>query len=345
MLRFAMITLSNPAKPHVKPMEFKAIVTDGDFGLAIGSNIAAKLELEQIDLRSVAEAGKPSPYLVPYVGPLRVTCGGKDVFTGALNCINGVAIGAQVAKELHLDTKVQMGEGVGEGLVPFGLAPQAESKESLAKKILIKENVVDKVICQKICDFVREQKRNKTGVEAVAKSIMPGAESYKQGRDHARDAFYIETQTIEPMLGELFHKLVTQHIMPFFGIAIESWERPQLLSYEKGGKYEPHADGESKVDKPGGKKIWQRVHNRDVSILLYLNDEFTGGNLRFPDFNITITPKPGLLVSFPSTGDYVHGAEPTESGDRMLLVTWAAIEGTARMMEEGNHSVYRKSFE
>jgi hypothetical protein len=344
MLRFANIVLSNPAKPELPAILLKAVVTDGDFGLAIGPHIADKLELKKIDLREVKEIGKKSAILVPYVGPVRVTCGGKEAFAGAINCVNGVVIGAQLAKELHLDIDVQMGSGFGEGLVAFGMSEKPESKDELIKKILIKESVIDVGTCKRIVDFAKEQKRKQTGVEVVKNSIMPGAEAFKKSEHHARDAFSIRTDSLEPLLRSVFYTVMHEHVSPFIGRSIESWERPQLLSYERGGKYDPHADGELSVGKPGGKRVWQRLHNRDVSILLYLNTEFTGGDLTFPDFDITITPKPGLLVAFPSTADYLHGAQPTLSGDRMVLVTWAAIEGTPRMMGEGKNDVLMSSF-
>ncbi len=36
---------------------------------------------------------------------------------------------------------------------------------------------------------------------------------------------------------------------------------------------------------------------RDYSALAYLNADFTGGELVFPDVDVVIIPKPGLLVS------------------------------------------------
>ena len=39
---------------------------------------------------------------------------------------------------------------------------------------------------------------------------------------------------------------------------------------------------------------------RDYSALAYLNADFTGGELVFPDVDVVIIPKPGLLVGFPS---------------------------------------------
>ena len=70
-------------------------------------------------------------------------------------------------------------------------------------------------------------------------------------------------------------------------------------------------------------------HNRDVSVLLYLNDKFSGGNLHFPTQNVEIRPEPGLFVAFPSS--YLHAALPVDSGERLVIVSWSAAIGTSRI--------------
>jgi Rps23 Pro-64 3,4-dihydroxylase Tpa1-like proline 4-hydroxylase len=58
----------------------------------------------------------------------------------------------------------------------------------------------------------------------------------------------------------------------------------------------------------------------DISALLYLNEDFTGGDLVFPDHDIRITPKAGTFVFFMGTEDYHHTVEKILSGHREALV-------------------------
>jgi hypothetical protein len=51
--------------------------------------------------------------------------------------------------------------------------------------------------------------------------------------------------------------------------------------------------------------------HRDYTGLAYLNDDFKGGELVFPNRDVIITPKPGLLVGFPSNHKFVR--HPTAS--------------------------------
>ncbi len=34
----------------------------------------------------------------------------------------------------------------------------------------------------------------------------------------------------------------------------------------------------------------------------------------------------GMLAAFPSSAEFCHGAEPTESGERLVLVSWATFK-------------------
>lgn len=51
-----------------------------------------------------------------------------------------------------------------------------------------------------------------------------------------------------------------------------------------------------------------------MSIVIYINDDYNGGNLRFVDHDFEIKPKAGSLLFFPSTSDYEHGVLPVEEG-------------------------------
>lgn len=102
---------------------------------------------------------------------------------------------------------------------------------------------------------------------------------------------------------------------------IKNIENPQFLYYTVGGKYDVHNDSEDWVN---GKLT--RVCDRDVTILIYLNQNFHGGELIFPDYGVTITPKTGMIISFPSYIEFSHRVNPITIGERFNLVTWIETE-------------------
>jgi len=58
-----------------------------------------------------------------------------------------------------------------------------------------------------------------------------------------------------------------------------------------------------------------------VSSILYLNDDYEGGELWFPYLDIKWKPKMGDMVFFPSTYIYAHASMPVTSGTKYSAVT------------------------
>lgn len=57
------------------------------------------------------------------------------------------------------------------------------------------------------------------------------------------------------------------------------------------------------------------------SCTLFLNDDFTNGNLVFPAIEAEIKPERNKLVIFPSTKNYVHGSRPLK-GVKNCFCSW-----------------------
>lgn len=90
---------------------------------------------------------------------------------------------------------------------------------------------------------------------------------------------------------------------------IKNTEPYTLLRYSGGEQYGFHYDGGT------GSK-------RSISVLIYLNDDYKGGEIEFPNFNLKIKPKSGTLILFPSNYAYGHIAHPVTSGEKYVIVTW-----------------------
>lgn len=86
-------------------------------------------------------------------------------------------------------------------------------------------------------------------------------------------------------------------------------EEYQLLKYSGGQHYDAHYDGGT-------------GSGRAVSPILYLNDDYEGGEIEFVNFGIKIKPKAGSLLVFPSSYPYRHIAHPVTSGTKYAIVTW-----------------------
>jgi hypothetical protein len=96
----------------------------------------------------------------------------------------------------------------------------------------------------------------------------------------------------------------------------------------RGESHVPHADNERRER---GRWVPNHTLQRDYTALAYLNDDFTGGELVFPDRDVVIAPKPGLLVGFPGNHKFVHAVPKIISGKRYSLPIWFTVNSAKAM--------------
>jgi hypothetical protein len=78
------------------------------------------------------------------------------------------------------------------------------------------------------------------------------------------------------------------------------WSRElELIKWLDGSVLLPHYDGDSPED-----ALPPPQDTAKIASLIYLNDDYEGGEIGFPDYDIKISPKPGDLVIFPYF--YIH---------------------------------------
>lgn len=120
---------------------------------------------------------------------------------------------------------------------------------------------------------------------------------------------------------ELLNKAIFKygrHLQSLHGITMRKWVS---------GEYqEQHSDTES-IDENGALNPFPEnissgeipLFISDYSAYIYLNDDFDGGELFFPDHRITIKPQAGSAVVFPSGNMYMHGVKKVNSGLRYTV--------------------------
>ena len=64
------------------------------------------------------------------------------------------------------------------------------------------------------------------------------------------------------------------------------------------------------------------IENYHMSALLYLNDNYEGGEVSFPTHDLLIKPKQGDLIIFPGNLHYAHQVNKVTSGDRYTIPIW-----------------------
>ena len=150
-------------------------------------------------------------------------------------------------------------------------------------------------------------------------------------------------ETGQRMLDQLVARAFSEVINPAEGRDIAWYEEPQLLRYRSGGHYLHHSDAWQLVPE---QRAWRKVVDRDISMLLYLDDDYAGGELEFKRFSYRLRPRAGMLVWFPSDVRYEHMAMPVTAGTRSVIVSWAALAGVERVQEKiANRAILWPSLE
>ena len=127
-----------------------------------------------------------------------------------------------------------------------------------------------------------------------------------QEQINKNDFFYDEMYSISERLFSPLDEHLSKYkdIYPFLNIKSRD-DSMHLLKYEKAGYLPAHQD--------------HGVSTRTLSVLIYLNDDYEGGNLVFKNSNLSFKPEAGSIIFFPSNFLYVHEVEKITSGIKYSL--------------------------
>jgi hypothetical protein len=103
-------------------------------------------------------------------------------------------------------------------------------------------------------------------------------------------------------------------------------ENTELVRWFPGDQMSVHSDnswteGNGLEDQVG---VDHPTKYRTYSAIFYINDDYDGGEIHFPKFDVEIKPKQGSLVIFPSDEDYIHGVKEVKNLNRYTIAAWYA---------------------
>ena len=118
------------------------------------------------------------------------------------------------------------------------------------------------------------------------------------------------------------------------GLSVENQEMLQIVKYEPGGTFFPHFDVCDSTDQEFCDKFNHYSGQRRYTLLIYLNDDFTGGETEFVDIGLKIKPEIGKAILFPSiTADTQtimlnskHMGHEAHNGNKWICTKWSHLE-------------------
>jgi hypothetical protein len=178
--------------------------------------------------------------------------------------------------------------------------------------------------CACLIKLSRGQLSKRARVKVAGES---GSDQLIEKDSDSRITTTIKTFDIADEVIPVVERAFMDHVQDHYNEEFEWFEFPDILRYDPGGHYAVHNDSEVWDKKTGA---WRLGEDRQYSVLIYLNREFAGGAVNFPELEFTVHPRPGLLLAFPSDHRYAHAALPVESGTRYVIVSWGAVVGAQR---------------
>jgi hypothetical protein len=114
--------------------------------------------------------------------------------------------------------------------------------------------------------------------------------------------------------------------------SIDEAEDLQVVRYKPNGFYKPHYDaccyGSCSTDNNNGKRLLTTTQ-RKKTLLVYLNDEFEGGETIFPNLNEKYKLKKGDAILFNNMNWFgyctplaLHGGDVVQSGEKWICNIW-----------------------
>lgn len=179
------------------------------------------------------------------------------------------------------------------------------------EKIHYYKNVIDNP--KELIDLIESSDKNltdKTGIPKWNEWFASGDEPYlfgyqKRFSQNVDADNNIDIQKINNILKNAINNASFDY-SKFYNIDIGSLMPLSISKYSTGKSMGPHVDDYNNGDDP------------NISVVLYLNDNYEGGEINFPNQDITIKPEAGSIVIFPSVEPYYHQSLPVISGVKYM---------------------------
>ena len=185
--------------------------------------------------------------------------------------------------------------------------------------IIIQENVIPQESIDELM-LLTNNTKDISHATIINRSDGDGHETNLETRN---TLWYNITEEMAKNLEQAVAACFRDFVIPKYNCEFKSYEPVQFLGYPVGGHYKSHNDGEHFNYET---RQWERLMARDVSFLFYLNDQYGGGELEFTDLGLTIKPKKGMMIAFPSYKDFAHKVHPVTWGHRYSLVSWVGTQ-------------------
>lgn len=130
----------------------------------------------------------------------------------------------------------------------------------------------------------------------------------------------IESENLPKEILEILNsifELVYKKSTDLYSVKINFFHKSalHLVKFEKDFCLIPHVDTQS-------------AEGNHIASVYYINDDYSGGEINFPDHKLKIKPKANSLIIFPGNENYLHEVLKIVDGDRYSSAMWFQFTGS-----------------
>jgi predicted 2-oxoglutarate/Fe(II)-dependent dioxygenase YbiX len=180
--------------------------------------------------------------------------------------------------------------------------------------VKVYSNILSTEICNKLSALIEEYP-NKIRFSDDLNNLLRSGE-FADMRKNKKFDLYV--RSIIDKLLKVVIKNYSQDVKSFYysyGDSINHYHY-HALKYGKNDNFKIHHDHYAET----------LNYSRLLTVCVYLNEDYDGGELEFPSIKKTFKFKTGDVIVFPSNWMFYHGVNPILSGNRYSLTVWAGID-------------------
>lgn len=183
-------------------------------------------------------------------------------------------------------------------------------------------NVLSPQECKDIISYSKAKGMNTSDV--LSPTSSSGTEVNNQYRDSMTAWLSDDEHPLVMKLAKISEKLT--------GLPRENQEMIQVAFYQPNGKFNEHFDACVYDDVEYCAKMNNNAGQRRATLLLYLNDDFQGGETEFVSIGLKVKPETGKAILFWNTDENEkilesskHKGNPVANGEKWICTKWSHV--------------------
>lgn len=172
----------------------------------------------------------------------------------------------------------------------------------MSSNVNIESNFISKDVCDYLINYFTSFQPEKTD-EGVY---------FNWGKTKGQSFDEIEDKASRVIIKEIIKNIESRFILKYSPANIQ-FKRCLIQTMTEGGSISLHSDNISALDE---ENVVQDVY----SAIVYLTDDYLGGEINFPNSSIKAIPESGSLIYFKGEEDNPHLVKPVISGKRINFI-------------------------